>query len=118
MTATGVATAALRTRVRLDPVTAADGAEFTRLARAGAELHRGWIKAPTIAGDFATCLDRFAGPDAEGRLVSRRLVERLGFAQEGLAKGFIRIDGQWRDHERWAITEDTARRHYPEDFRE
>lgn len=29
---------------------------------------------------------------------SRRLLERLGFAQEGLAKDYLFIDGAWRDH--------------------
>lgn len=35
---------------------------------------------------------------------SRKLVERLGFRREGYSPGLIRIDGIWRDHERWAIT--------------
>lgn len=39
---------------------------------------------------------------------SLRLAERVGFRREGLSPGFIRIDGQWRDHERWAITADAA----------
>jgi ribosomal-protein-alanine N-acetyltransferase len=29
---------------------------------------------------------------------SRRLLERLGFAEEGLARGYLFIDGAWRDH--------------------
>ncbi|MDX6742047.1 GNAT family protein [Actinocorallia sp. A-T 12471] len=39
---------------------------------------------------------------------SLRLAERVGFRREGMSPGFIRIDGEWRDHERWAITVDTA----------
>lgn len=31
------------------------------------------------------------------------LVQRLGFRYEGLAKRLIKIQGRWRDHERWAI---------------
>ncbi len=30
------------------------------------------------------------------------LVKQCGFIREGLSAGFLFIDGQWRDHERWA----------------
>ncbi len=29
---------------------------------------------------------------------SRRLLEKSGFRQEGLARAYLKIDGQWRDH--------------------
>lgn len=35
---------------------------------------------------------------------SRKIVKRLGFTYEGMSKDFIKIDGEWRDHERWSIT--------------
>lgn len=41
-----------------------------------------------------------------GNSASVRLVRRLGFRKEGFSPGFIRIDGVWRDHERWARTAD------------
>ena len=34
---------------------------------------------------------------------SRRLVERLGFRQEGLFRGYLDIDGAWRDHLGYAL---------------
>jgi [ribosomal protein S5]-alanine N-acetyltransferase len=36
-------------------------------------------------------------------LPSRRLVERLGFRQEGLLRRFLDIDGDWRDHLAYAL---------------
>ncbi|MGJ8695229.1 MAG: GNAT family N-acetyltransferase [Verrucomicrobiaceae bacterium] len=31
------------------------------------------------------------------------LVKGLGFLKEGDSPGYLKIDGEWRDHERWAI---------------
>ncbi len=35
---------------------------------------------------------------------SRRVVEKLDLRDEGLAKGFLEIDGNWEDHVRFGIT--------------
>ena len=37
---------------------------------------------------------------------SKKLVEACGFQCEGLSEGFLFIDGQWRDHERWSAYAD------------
>ncbi|MFF5675383.1 GNAT family N-acetyltransferase, partial [Streptomyces hygroscopicus] len=39
---------------------------------------------------------------------SLALVKRLGFEREGYSTAFQFINGEWRDHERWAITAETA----------
>jgi ribosomal-protein-alanine N-acetyltransferase len=35
---------------------------------------------------------------------SRRVVEKLGIREEGIAQRFLEIDGVWEDHVRYAIT--------------
>lgn len=39
-----------------------------------------------------------------GNEASKALVRGLGFVQEGFSERYLKIGGQWCDHERWAIT--------------
>ncbi|SEL33220.1 GNAT family N-acetyltransferase [Streptacidiphilus jiangxiensis] len=39
-----------------------------------------------------------------GNKASLAVVQRLGFHFEGVSPDYLYIDGQWRDHERWAVT--------------
>ena len=44
---------------------------------------------------------------------SKRLVRKLGFRFEGLARRYLRIAGHWQDHEHWAITIEEWNAHRP-----
>lgn len=35
---------------------------------------------------------------------SIRLVQRLGFTKEGFSRRYLKVNGDWRDCERWALT--------------
>ena len=36
-------------------------------------------------------------------LASIAVVKKNGFTKEGFSRKYLKIDGEWRDHERWAI---------------
>jgi ribosomal-protein-alanine N-acetyltransferase len=41
-----------------------------------------------------------------GNSASIALVSRCGFVREGFSERYLRVDGDWRDHERWAARAD------------
>ena len=48
-------------------------------------------------------LNRLNAAVLENNLASRRLLEKLGFVYEGVARQYLRIDGDWRDHAIYAM---------------
>ena len=40
---------------------------------------------------------------------SKNLLQKAGFRQEGLARGYLQINGEWQDHVLFALLEDEAR---------
>lgn len=38
-----------------------------------------------------------------GNRASIALVKRCGFVKEGFSRRFVKVCGQWKDHERWAL---------------
>lgn len=49
-------------------------------------------------------LNRVEAACQPGNIASRRLLEKLGFKEEGLARDFLFINGEWRDHALFAVT--------------
>ncbi|HYA79852.1 MAG TPA: GNAT family protein [Methylocystis sp.] len=48
-------------------------------------------------------LHRIEAACVPNNLASKRLLERLGFTQEGFARAYLNINGQWRDHLLYAL---------------
>jgi [ribosomal protein S5]-alanine N-acetyltransferase len=77
-----------------------------------------WAGRRVMRRGLALVVDRCFAPEHDGGLAlhrveaniqpgnepSKRLARSLGFRLEGLSPRYLRIDGGWRDHERYALT--------------
>jgi RimJ/RimL family protein N-acetyltransferase len=73
---------------------ASDAAEFIDAARESRPLADPWLR---------LCLHRVEANIQPGNARSIGLVQRLGFQKEGFSRRYLKIAGEWRDHERWAL---------------
>ncbi|WP_189349139.1 GNAT family N-acetyltransferase [Zhihengliuella salsuginis] len=69
-------------------------------------------RAVALAGDF--CFDELGLHRIEVNIrpenaPSLRVVEKLGFRDEGVRAQFLHIDGQWADHRTFALTKDEVK---------
>ena len=55
----------------------------------------------SVFGDLG--LHRVEANIQPGNTRSIGLVQRLGFEKEGFSRRYLKIGGEWRDHERWAL---------------
>lgn len=78
---------------------------MSNFARAG--LMTDAVRAAVIYGFTELGLHRVEANIQPGNIASIALVRRLGFKQEGFSPRYLRINGEWRDHERWALLADT-----------
>jgi len=62
----------------------------------------GLAKVITCAFDVMK-LHRLEANIQPGNRRSKALVKKLGFRREGQSPRYLKINGRWRDHERWAI---------------
>jgi ribosomal-protein-alanine N-acetyltransferase len=53
---------------------------------------------------FVVGLHRVEASIRPENVASRRVVEKLGFREEGLRRRYLHIDGAWRDHLCYALT--------------
>jgi ribosomal-protein-alanine N-acetyltransferase len=89
-------------------------------AYVGYSIGAPYARQGAMAEALGLVLDHAFGPLALHRIeaniqpnniASIALVRRLGFTHEGFSRRYLRIAGDWRDHQRWAIlAEDWAAR--------
>lgn len=90
---------------------AEDENNFLSAMQRSQSLHHSWVKPPLTSEEFKTYLKRSHMQNQKNYFVCE-LDNIVGvFNINEIVRGFfesaylyLKIDGQWRDHERWAIT--------------
>jgi [ribosomal protein S5]-alanine N-acetyltransferase len=54
-------------------------------------------------------LNRLEAACLPSNAASQRVLEKVGFAREGRARRYLRINGQWQDHDLFAVLQDDPR---------
>jgi ribosomal-protein-alanine N-acetyltransferase len=72
-----------------------------------------WLVLAHAFGELG--LHRLEANIQPGNTASIALVKRCGFVREGYSEMYLKIDGDWRDHERWATRVDLWERARPGD---
>jgi len=88
-------------RVALRHPVIADGDEVIALNRLSRKLHHPWVYPPIDDSSWSSYIQRLEGSQHDGFLVCLR---DTGAIVGGFSRGYLKIGGRWRDHERWAIT--------------
>jgi [ribosomal protein S5]-alanine N-acetyltransferase len=55
-------------------------------------------------------LHRMEANIQRGNQASLRLARRCGFVREGFSRQYLKVNGRWKDHERWAILAENMKR--------
>jgi ribosomal-protein-alanine N-acetyltransferase len=84
-------------------------------AGAGRGLMRAGLSLVVTAAFERIGLHRLEANIQPGNVASIRLVASLGFRCEGVSPQYLRVGGEWKDHERWAILDDKWRDGRPDE---
>jgi len=82
------------------------GAEYAGQGLMSEALSLAVAHAFASADDGGLGLHRVCANVVPRNVASQRVLEKVGFAKEGLSEKYLQIQGVWEDHERWGLTVD------------
>ncbi|MFK7759652.1 MAG: GNAT family N-acetyltransferase [Phycisphaerales bacterium] len=80
------------------------GAEFAGRGLMSEALSLAVMHAFTSVSSGGLGLHRVCANIVPTNAASRRVLEKVGFVKEGYSEKYLQIQGEWEDHERWAMT--------------